>query len=495
MESIVDLNKEIVFASSDSDASHLIGKLLRRGQLRKIAPRIYTTNLLDSPESIVRRNILSILAWRFPNMIISHRSASEMRLTSSGHFFLTGKSSRKITDLPGVVITILQGPDPDEKDMKYGKMFIAGEYRWMLENMQSSRKSSDESKVMDVAVIERRLENVLVAGGEKALNDYRDTLRKTAQRLGMMKEFEKINLLISALLSTHSMDLLTSSSAKATAAGMPYDERRLRLFETLYDALRECYFVPRSVNVLSEDEERNIAFFESYFSNYIEGTEFALEEARQIVETGLPMTMRREDSHDILGTFNVLSSRSEMMRYPTDSQELIQLLCHRHSLLLAGRPDLNPGHLKEKNNRAGNTIFVDAERVVGTLDAGFRYYAALTSPLAKAIYMMFLISEVHPFYDGNGRIARVMMNAELFRAGEAKIIVPNVYREDYLLSLRQLSRNGEPQAFIKVMETLHHFSSTLYGRTFQQMTDYLYFCNAFASPEEKHLRFEKQEKI
>lgn len=490
MESIVDLNKEIVFASSDSDVSHLIGKLLRKGRLRKIAPRIYTTNLLDSPENIVRRNILSILAWRFPNMTISHRSASEMRLTPFGHFFLTGKSSRKITDLPGVVITILQGPDPDENDMKYGKMFIAGEYRWMLENMQSSRKSGDESKVMDVTVIERRLENVLVAGGERALNDYRDTLQKTAQRLGMMKEFEKINLLISSLLATHPTDFLTSPSAKAAAVGMPYDEKRMHLFETLYDALRECYFVPRLVGIISE-EERNIAFFESYFSNYIEGTEFELDEARQIVETGLPISKRSEDSHDILGTFNVLSNRSAMMRYPTSSQELIQLLCHRHAILMAGRPDLYPGRLKEKNNRAGNTIFVDAERVVGTLDAGFRYYAALTSPLAKAIYMMFLISEVHPFYDGNGRIARVMMNAELFRAGEAKIIVPNVYREDYLLSLRQLSKNGEPQTFIKVMETLHHFSSTLYGRTFQQMTDYLYFCNAFASPEEKHLRFEK----
>lgn len=489
MDSIIDLNKEIVFATSNTDASHQIGKLLKQGRLRKIAPRLYTTNLLDSPENIVRRNILSILSWRFPNTIISHRSASEMRLTPTGHFFLTGKFSRKVTDLPGVVIVILQGPPPDEKDMKYGKMFIASEFRWMLENMQTSRKPSDESKVMGVSVIERRLENVLVAGGENSLNDYRDTLRRTAERLGMMKEFEKLNALISALLSTRSTDLLTSSFAKASAAGMPYDEKRLRLFETLYDALRELYFVPHPVGVLTEEEERNIAFFESYFSNYIEGTEFDLNEAKRIVETGLPIAKRHEDSHDILGTFNVVSNRSEMMRFPTDSQELMQLLCQRHELMMSMRPDLNPGRFKEKNNRAGNTYFVDAERVRGTLDVGFNYYAALTSPLAKAIYMMFMISEVHPFNDGNGRIARVMMNAELFRAGEARIIVPTVYREDYLLSLRKLSRSGEPSSFIKVMETLYHFSGTLYGRSFQEITDYLYSCNAFATPEDKKLKF------
>ena len=285
------------------------------------------------------------------------------------------------------------------------------------------------------------------------------------------------------------MDLLTSSSAKATAAGMPYDERRLRLFETLYDALRECYFVPRSVKVLSEDEDRNIAFFESYFSNYIEGTEFALEEARQIVETGLPITMRREDSHDILGTFNVLSNRSEMMRYPTDSQELIQLLCHRHSLLLAGRPDLNPGHLKEKNNRAGNTIFVDAERVVGTLDAGFRYYAALTSPLAKAIYMMFLISEVHPFNDGNGRISRIMMNAELVHADQAKIIIPTVFRDDYLNALRRLTRKSDPSVIIRAISRVHQFSANITGDDFEATKDYLEKCFAFKDGDGYILRF------
>ena len=43
------------------------------------------------------------------------------------------------------------------------------------------------------------------------------------------------------------------------------------------------------------------------------------------------------------------------------------------------------------NNRAGNTEFVDAKLVPGTLEVGFGYYAALTSPLAKAVYMMFLI--------------------------------------------------------------------------------------------------------
>ena len=103
--------------------------------------------------------------------------------------------------------------------------------------------------------------------------------------------------------------------------------------------------------------------------------------------------------------------------------------------------------------------------------------------------MMFLISEVHPFQDGNGRLARIMMNSELFRANESKIIVPTVSREDYLLALRKSSRQGIVQPYIKVMTRLHHFSSTLYGKDFQEMSDYLTLCNAFEEPDEAKLRF------
>ena len=87
------------------------------------------------------------------------------------------------------------------------------------------------------------------------------------------------------------------------------------------------------------------------------------------------------------------------------------------------------------------------------------------------------------------RTARVMMNAELFQSGEAKIIVLNVYREDYLLSLRKLSRQGGPSAYIKVMESLHQFGQTLYGRTTDNLQDYLNACNVFEDPDDAKLRF------
>ena len=53
---------------------------------------------------------------------------------------------------------------------------------------------------------------------------------------------------------------------------------------------------------------------------------------------------------------------------------------------------------------------------------------------------MFTISEIHPFLDGNGRMARVMMNAELVKEDQAKILIPTVYRDDFILALRKMTR-------------------------------------------------------
>ncbi|MCM1071903.1 MAG: Fic family protein, partial [Alistipes timonensis] len=309
-----------------------------------------------------------------------------------------------------------------------------------------------------------------------------------AEELEMPTEFAKINSIISALLSTHDAKVLSTDSAKALAAGNPFDPARVELFEILFEAIKDRYFVIRNNRNTDEESFRLFSFFESYFSNYIEGTEFEIDEAKAIVDSGIPMPRRDEDSHDILGTFKVLSNRAEMTRTPTSPKELFAILSHRHTILLEGRPHMNPGVFKMKNNRAGQTEFVDHQLVKGTLSQGFKYYAALTDPFARAIFMMFMISEVHPFNDGNGRIARVMMNAELVRADQSRIIVPTVFREDYILALRKLTRHKDPLAYISVMTKLHQFSDNLYGTDFSELKDYLAACNAYEEPSQAKLQ-------
>lgn len=484
----IDLYKEIVFGSSESAVAQRISELEQQGKLRKIAPRLYTTNMKDSPESIVRRNLIEILVWRFPNAIISHRTAYEMRPTASGELFLTYTQNRRITDLPGIGVNLIKGHTALKTDIPYMGIYISSENRWILEVLGISRKSGDQSKSLPQSFVEERMEKMLLQQGEAKLNAFRDQTREVAQELGMTKEFEKLNKIISALLSTHKTDILQSASALAMASGDPYDPSRLELFDVLFEQLNNRFFTSLPVRYPDEESFRMFAFFESYFSNYIEGTEFIVEEAKEIIDSGMPKPRRDEDSHDILGTYRLVSNREEMSRVPHSKQELFDLLCHRHAILLQGRPSMQPGMFKQQNNRAGDTVFVDARLVQGTLAKGFQRYEALQDPVARAIFMMFMISEVHPFNDGNGRIARVMMNAELVHADQCRIIVPTVFRMDYLLTLRKLSRQKNPEAYIQVMQKLHTFSQNLYGSNYEALNRYLVSCNAFEDPESARLK-------
>ena len=65
---------------------------------------------------------------------------------------------------------------------------------------------------------------------------------------------------------------------------------------------------------------------------------------------------------------------------------------------------------------------------------------------------MFVISEVHPFVDGNGRIARLRMNAEVSVAGQARLLVPTAFQQDYLGALRRLSRASDPTPLVRALD-------------------------------------------
>jgi hypothetical protein len=234
---------------------------------------------------------------------------------------------------------------------------------------------------------------------------------------------------------------------------------------------------------------QNLAFFESYFSNYIEGTEFLVDEAKEIIYENKIIPNRADDSHDIIGTFRVVSNLSEMQRTPGSGEEFMEILKDRHASILASRGEKRPGEFKEQPNQAGNTLFVLPELVEGTLAEAFDLAQSLAEPLSRAIYMMFVVAEVHPFNDGNGRIARVMMNAELQVAGQMRVIVPTVCRDDYLLGLRNLSRNSEPLPLIRLLRKLQQFAQSIPFEHLAKAQARLKQANAFSDPDEAQLNF------
>ena len=91
-----------------------------------------------------------------------------------------------------------------------GELYTSQLERALLENMQVSRQPGPESKTITLPELEERLEQVIRVKGEAGLNDLRDKARIIAEKLGMQTEFEKLNKLISALLTTNPSKILSS---------------------------------------------------------------------------------------------------------------------------------------------------------------------------------------------------------------------------------------------------------------------------------------------
>lgn len=479
--------EEVVFGSADSRVSTAISRDVKAGRLRRIAPKLYTTNHQDTPESIIRRNLYRILGRYYPGAVVSHRSALEGGLTQDGTLFLTFKYTKRVA-LPGVTLRLLEGKGPVEGDNPFmDGLFLASRERALLENLQPARARSGAPKSWTRAEIEEYLDEIARVHGEGELNRLRDAARAIAPILQLTGEFKSLETLIGGILGTREAKLATGA-ARARAAGVPYDAHRLELFMTLFAALRRAILPARPAPALSDEGLRNLAFFEAYFSNYIEGTEFQVEEAADIVFRNKIVPDRPADAHDILGTYRIVSNSEEMRRVPATAEELIALLKTRHATLLAGRPEKQPGRFKEQENRAGETVFVAPGLVVGTLMKGLEPYQAIEDPLSRAMYMMFLVAEVHPFADGNGRIARLMLNAELVRGGRARIIIPTVYREDYLLALRALTRQGNTDPYIRMLDRAQEFTASIDFGDFDGALMQLREAEAFREPHDGRLR-------
>ncbi len=476
--------QELFFSSPESGISKQLTQLIKQQKIKKIAPRIYTSNFEDSAEEIIQRNILQILGKLFKGAILSHRSAFEFQPTKSGHIFLTYTYTKKVL-LPGITIQFLEGHEPiDGDNILVGELYVSQKERAILENLQSTKKVGSSSKCLSLPEIEEKLEQIIRINGESEINKFRDNARVIAQKLNMHDEFEKLNKVIGALLSTKTSKILKSPIAKARAFGMPYDKDRVQLFETLFKVLQSKEFKIRPEKNNTTKSFRNFAFFESYFSNYIEGTVFGIDEAKLIINTNKPLPARNDDSHDVLGTYQIVSNRQEMQMTPKTVKDFFKIISYRHAILLSARKDKKPGLLKDKNNYAGSTTFVDFNLVKGTLEKGFEYYNALSNPFSKAAFIMFLLSEVHPFLDGNGRLARVMMNAELTKENQSKIIIPTVFREDYMGALKKLTKQGDCESYIRMLQRAHEFSANIYGENMDEIQNYLEHCNAFNTDED-----------
>lgn len=476
-----------VFQSS-TERSHHISRAVKQGIARPLGHGLYTSNLDGDPVAIVQGRLWPIVAMLCPNATVGYRTAFEGRpATIDGRtvVFIVAGYPRRL-ELPGLVIQQVAGVSPhfDDKPFLGEGLRMASEHRQLLENLVPSRGRGFGRRSVDKDAIEARLLGILKSSpGRDRLNQIRDRARAAAPTLRLEASFEELDQMIGALLATKPAASLRSTRVVAFLDGDGYDQPRLDLLATLKLRLDLLPPVERHAD-FDQASFRHAAFFDAYFSNFIEGTEFEVQEAKGILLDGQVPKARPEDAHDILGTFELVGSRQTMQHPPTDAASFIATIKQWHAMIMKGRPDKRPGEFKEVGNRAGGYDFVHPHEVLGTLHRGFDLLTGIDDPFSRAVFIMFLLAEVHPFDDGNGRTARAFMNAELISRKRSRIIIPSVYRYEYLGGLGRMSRDRDPSAMIKVMDYAHAFTHALDFTDLERATATLERCNAFRRPED-----------
>lgn len=472
-------SSELIFAGEAPAAT--LSARVRRGELRRLARGIYTTNPSDPPEEVVRRNRWTIASTLFPGAVISDRSALPGAQDPTTIFLAHPGPARDVA-LPGLLIRARAGAGPIAGDQALGQypLHQASFARALVDNTEPSRsRGGRPRRTVDREGLEEVLVGIARREGDERLERLRRELERAGAALDRADGAKAVMRIIDALRGEAPDYAAASRPLRAHLAGSPYDPEAVARFDLLRDELVRLAPEVRGAAPIGE-----LPFFEAYFSNFIEGTEFTLTDARRIIVDGWDPVDRPADAHDVRCAFTIVSDEDEMARVAGNADDFLGLLRERHRVLMASRPDTRPGRFKQEDNRAGGTEFVAHGLVDGTLREGFSRLASLTDPFQRAVFVMFLIAEVHPFDDGNGRLARVFMNAELAAAGRQRIVVPPVYRDDYLSALRALSRSGNPIPLHRMLAFAQDVARRVDWSSYDAARRLLEDANAFLTPDE-----------
>jgi hypothetical protein len=80
----------------------------------------------------------------------------------------------------------------------------------------------------------------------------------------------------------------------------------------------------------------------------------------------------------------------------------------------------------------GGGHYINSEKIPGQLESLYEDLSCISTPVEKAVYAHFHIARIHPFEDGNGRLARLVQNGILDNANLPPIVIEREERKQYI---------------------------------------------------------------
>ena len=206
----------------------------------------------------------------------------------------------------------------------------------------------------------------------------------------------------------------------------------------------------------------------AYTSNAIEGNTLTRKETEMAIEEKI--TSGAKPINDYLEAINHAKAfefikDSAKNNISIDENYILQI----HKLILSGIDDSNAGFYRSVRVRisGSQTVLPNPLKVPELMGAFSDWLLKKDNDmLMKAIEAHYRLVTIHPFVDGNGRTARLLLNSILLENGYVPIIIRTIDRRRYLSALEtyQTKENSEPY---------YNFMLSAMNRSLKMMIDLL----------------------
>ena len=178
-----------------------------------------------------------------------------------------------------------------------------------------------------------------------------------------------------------------------------------------------------------------------YNSTSIEGNTLSLNETKLVLEEGITIGGKSLREHlDVTNQREALTWISQIIKEKKEIKESDILTLHR--ITLKGISEYWAGKYKLSQNRiVGSQLKTTPPYKVSTemnnLMHGLNTNTLNYNPIELAAFAHHELVRIHPFVDGNGRVARLLCNLMLIRSGYPPIVIRVTDRKKYFVELEK----------------------------------------------------------
>ena len=124
------------------------------------------------------------------------------------------------------------------------------------------------------------------------------------------------------------------------------------------------------------------------------------------------------------------------------------------------------GKYKTINNRVGGRSTPYPEKAKGLYKDLFKELPSISDPVKRAVKLHLATVIIHPWQDGNGRTARLLMNFELVKNGHGHIQISKNNKDVYFKAIRSAIDD-------KSIKPFERYIYELGNRTYEKKIDFL----------------------